>query len=117
MAKDAASLLAQSSCYACFGIGGTLDLLELALVGKWASASQNLIPTNAVYSAGGGFYTFTGAVAGHTYQWVKNANDSSIQDNGNAPLTNTGTFVYDGFTLTLFGTPSAPVTAGLFFVS
>lgn len=70
--------------------------------------ASNVIPTGASYSSTGS-YTLSGLVAGITYQWTQNANDTSITG---VTLGTGGTFVApSNGTVTLNGKDSDSITA------
>lgn len=69
-----------------------------------------IIPTSAAYSGGGTYQKIV--EPGATYHWTRNAKDASLI-NGAQTITESGPFVAAGVSVTLTGTPSVTVTAGL----
>lgn len=73
-----------------------------------APLGSSIIPVGTLYD-GAGNRTQT-VTANNYYQWTKGANDTSLV-NGTETLTTSGTFVAQGSSVTLTGTPSALITA------
>ena len=69
----------------------------------------NIIPALAAYD-GSGEYTLT-TVAGRNYKWTKGADDTNLVNGTETITTSDTTFIADGTSVTLNGTPEALVTA------
>lgn len=96
------------------------DFICTSNVGYYSILSQNpattnLVPTGAVYGAGG-TYTLN-VVSGVSYIWTKGASDTSYNNGGSDVVTTPSTFSAAGATVTLKGTANAAITATVYLGS